>query len=246
MSGADGAAAHNVQTGNVGNRGDILKHAALLHLARMLLRSDPREPVNYLDTHAFLLHAPPANRAWCDHVQTLAAAHKGYGLYQALQQGRVVNGDYLCSTGVVAATLPEARLYLSESDPATRALLQRQMHASGRAAVILNDVEDWRTWPGSRPDGPLLALIDPFALSAAHWSSATAAVEGFTVHGARGPLLAFNYDRQARVTWPPPPRGWRGPVAQMHAMPYFLCAYATPDLAEATLETLAALGWQHG
>jgi 23S rRNA A2030 N6-methylase RlmJ len=235
---------HNVQTANVGNRGDMLKHAALMHLAQLLARREPRVPVNYLDTHAFLLHAPLANREWRQHVQGLAAARPAYGRYQALQQAGLADGDYLCSAGVVAVMLPEALLFLSECDPTTRALLRRQVDARGRVAVILNDAADWRVWRGPRPVGPLLALIDPFALTAADWSAAMAAVDGFAGRGEGGLLLVFDYGRRPVVTWPPPPPGWNGPVARLHAAPYLLCAYATPDLAGAAVETLVALGWQ--
>ncbi|MEJ2343928.1 MAG: hypothetical protein P8076_06880 [Gammaproteobacteria bacterium] len=236
---------HNKQTGNVGNGGDILKHASLMHLAQLLACSHPRSTINYLDTHAFLLRAPLANREWNAQVQGLAVAHEAYRGYQILQQGRLAGGEYLCSAGVVAAMLPDARLFLSERDPATRLLLQRQVRAGGRAAVILNDAADWRTWPGPRPAGPLLALIDPFVLTASDWSTATAAVERFADHGEGGLLLVFNYDRQRpRVKWPRAPRGWNGPVAQMRAPPCFLCAFATPDLADAAARRLAELGWQ--
>ena len=45
----------NIQSGNVGNLGDILKHAALVELGSLLRSRNPDGRSNYLDTHTFLL-----------------------------------------------------------------------------------------------------------------------------------------------------------------------------------------------
>ncbi|MDB4945847.1 MAG: hypothetical protein JWP97_5381 [Labilithrix sp.] len=59
------------QLGNVGNIGDILKHAALVELAAWLTRE--RTDVSFVDTHTFQLEAPLPDRArWEREVDALS------------------------------------------------------------------------------------------------------------------------------------------------------------------------------
>ena len=48
----------NKQLKNVGNLGDILKHGALVRLAKLMRTKAIKAPLLYFDTHAFLLNAP--------------------------------------------------------------------------------------------------------------------------------------------------------------------------------------------
>lgn len=206
----------NLQRGNVGNRGDVLKHVALVDLALQLKRRHPGEPINYLETHAFQMTAPLACSDW-----------KGAGAYGDLQRPYVERGAYLCSVGLAAALLPEARLYLSESDPETRKTLQRQLKAAGREpAALFDDCARWLEEP-SFPKGPLLALVDPFRMTPDVWRAACAAVEILWRPGMAGALLAFDYAKEREaVAWSGPPAGWDGPAATPGEAPYFLAVYA--------------------
>ena len=235
----------NPQLGNVGNRGDIHKHAALVRLARLMAGRNPQQAVHYLDTHAFLVEAPLANPRWREEVEALQGRFPAYADYRALEEPLTARNLYLCSTGLAIACLPAAGLHLSESDAATRMLLQEQLAGRNVAAVrVLAEVARHADPPPPFP-GPLLALVDPFTLTQTVWSDACRAVAALRAPEADGLLEVFTcHEDRASVDWPAPPEGWRGPLAALADPPYFVAVYAAGDeVAASAMAELAALGW---
>lgn len=245
MPDAKAAGPQNKQYNNVGNTGDILKHAALLELAQLISEQPGDAALNYLDTHAFVAEAPVANANWRDEAQALVERWPAYARYLALQGPYVQKGGYLCSSGLGASLLPTARLVLCEHDASTRAALRAQFARMQCGPVqILEDVSCGSLASEAEAAGSLLALVDPFMLSERDWAGACCAVARLWRPGADGLLVVFTFDREATaVNWPAAPDGWEGPVAQIGRAPYFLALYATGDIAAAAVARLVALGW---
>ena len=239
---------HNIQYNNVGNTGDILKHAALVELARLIQQRNLDVQINYLDTHAFVAEAPLANACWHDEVKRLANSHPAYETYYSLERQCVERGNYSCSTGLGAMLLTDARFYLCERDAQTRAALQAQFTRRQCNLVrLLDDVACWDRDIGKVSAGPLLALVDPFALTDGDWDAARSAVARLWAPGADGLLEVFSYNRECTgVTWPRAPSSWAGPIAQIGRALYFLALYAAGDIVAGAAERLATLGWSSG
>lgn len=236
----------NRQMGNVGNLGDIIKHAALMDLAFFLARTHPE--VSYVDTHAFLLHAPLADRdRWNREVDALAAVHAGYARYAVLQRESLARtSDYRCSAGLVLDVLGDMRVcaVLGEANPATLAELSGQVAAESLTNVhVVNDAakvdEDARV----RRGGALLVHVDPFTLSPEVWSRIAGALDALVSRSADAAILVYRYSRNASTPWPDAPKGAEGPVAETRAGPHAFAAYASPGVADAVRRLCSALGW---
>lgn len=75
---------NNRQSRSVGNIGDVLKHAALIGLAELL--ASRGSPLSFVDTHAFLLHAPLADPSrWQRAGDELTAKHPAYRRYAEIE-----------------------------------------------------------------------------------------------------------------------------------------------------------------
>jgi 23S rRNA A2030 N6-methylase RlmJ len=235
----------NLQQNNVGNLGDILKHAALGALARLFSNAGA-VAVNYLDTHAYLLRARLANPDWHAQTRRLRAEDAAYRSYVDLEAPWVARGDYLCSAGIIHSLAPHAHLYLSESDPATRAILANQIADHGIEGVtILDGAALWCTAPPSAPRGSLLALVDPFRLTETDWEAALCGLERLHHRRADGLLEVFAFDSLVtELDWPPPPEGWLGPVARLDRAPYHLAVYANGPIRHVARATLERLGFK--
>jgi len=236
----------NRQTGNVGNLGDIIKHAALMDLAAALARAHAE--VSYVDTHTFLLHAPLADRdRWSREVDALATMHPGYARYAELQRDSLARtSEYRCSAGLVLDVLGEKRVcaVLGEANPATRAELSAQLAAESRTNVyVVNDAarvdEDARV-PRS---GALLVHVDPFTLSPELWPSIAGALDALVSRSADAAILVYRYSRNASTPWPTAPKGAEGPVAEHRGGPHAFAVYASPAIADAVRHVCNALGW---
>ena len=122
----------NKQFANVGNLGDILKHAALTSLVQLLHTRGGR--LLSVDTHAFLLEAPcPDPSRWLVEAQRECSHHPEFGSY--IEHQRHV-GDtpsrYRCSSGLVldvsrAVGPGNPALILAECDRDTKARLKEQL-----------------------------------------------------------------------------------------------------------------------
>ncbi|MEM7221409.1 MAG: hypothetical protein AAF495_00425 [Pseudomonadota bacterium] len=103
----------NIQAGNVGNRGDILKHGALVQLA-LALKASAASGSYYVDTHAYLLQAPPTNleRWHCD-VSELCRSFAAYRTYREIEQCYLDQVVYRCSAGLALDLLCPTHTYLA-------------------------------------------------------------------------------------------------------------------------------------
>ena len=236
----------NRQLGNVGNVGDILKHAALVELAAWLARE--RADVSFVDTHSFQLEAPLPDRArWEREVEALAARYPAYERYRALERSSLgQNGHYRCSSALVLDALGDGRAcaVLGEANAASRAELSAQI-AAGRFenVLVVEDaarVDDAARVPGG---GTLLVHVDPFRLSAELWSRMAPALSAMSGRSRDAAFLLYRYSRNARTAWPEAPARTTGPLAEIRGGPHEIAAYASPGIAEIVLATCAALGW---
>jgi len=181
----------NPQDIHVGNRGDIRKHAALLELIYSLptcLPIDPERGILWLDTHAYRLHGHCADPAWWtrDLDDLPAYEQYAYDTYRSLQQDAGIDrdGGYACSSAIARSALSHHairhRAVLGEADPATRALLRKQVQAAGweqasvadHAAAVLADP--------ARDVDLVIVHVDPFVWDAPLWELVTAACERWT------------------------------------------------------------------
>ena len=95
----------NSQDRNVGNRGDILKHAALVALAELMAT---RTNLRYLETHAYRLVAPCDAERWSLELHSLRRDH-AFERYAALEKTWVERGLYRCSVGLALEPAPRCQ-----------------------------------------------------------------------------------------------------------------------------------------
>lgn len=234
----------NKQHTNVGNPGDILKHAALVQLAGWF-DVHARGSRAWLDTHCYLLESQLAYANWQQDVDQLVNRYPVYDAYRKLEQDHVAAGRYRCSSGLIVDLLPDIRLLLSEQNPETREVLQQQLVDTDINSVdLVNDMHDWQMRTDLPRCDALLALLDPFSLSEANWESACGAIKKILRPGGLGILEVFTYERVERLTtWPVAPEGWTGPVAVIDREPYHLAVYTTPLQREEVSHLLTVPGW---
>ncbi len=226
----------NKQDRNVGNRGDILKHAALVALAELMA---PRSGLRYLETHAYRLVAPCDAERWHRGVRSFRG-ESGYDRYAALEKKWVDDGKYRCSVGLALDALPRVRLVLAEHCSHTRRQLLAQLAEEDADHLVLDDAAEFGRLAGSRA-GPGLALVDPFRSVHECWSSFC---RGFCAlcGGHDALVLAFQHNRHG-VEWPEAPHGLTL-IATVDDDSYHLASYATPAMGEAACAALGTLGWQ--
>lgn len=242
----------NPQSRNVGNLGDIIKHAALVELASLLARGGSM--VRHVETHTFLLDAPPADAArWAREVDALSGSHPAYARYAGLERAHMARtatageARYRCSSGLVLDALGDRcrSATLAEADPATRAQLREQIVGEqlAHALVVDESLEALRDRRAPAGDA-LLVHVDPFALSPALWDRLAPSLDALCAGAAAAVVLVYRYTRQAGSPWPSAPQGTVGPVADLHRNPHEVAAYASPAVADAAREACAELGWR--
>lgn len=233
----------NPQEHNVGNLGDILKHAALLQLIRFFDRFTGRK--FYLDTHCYLLQARLANPDWSAEVQALLQNYPLYDDYRRLQKPYAERGEYLCSSGIVSRQSGDTELLLSESNPDTRCTLRQQLRDRGIRATVKHDMALWHRELSIRNDENIFILLDPFHLTEGLWYEVCALQEQSMSAGAQGLLLVFHYDKEEDAfAWPGAAAAWGGPAASLSRPPYHLAVYSTPAYRQAVADLLTPLGWR--
>lgn len=228
----------NVQDGNVGNLGDVVKHAALVALAERL-RARNAGLVRHVETHTFRLVAPlPDVARWRD--RTAAPA---FAAYAAREAPWVDRGLYRCSAGLVADTLgAPVRLLLAEAHAPTRALLADALAAEALPVdALVDDAAALATVPPG-PPAPLLVHVDPFDHPRGYWPIVARLLETWRAPAHDAAVLAFAYDKAGPVTWPDPPPGTVA-LGRLDAAPYGLAAWATPAFADDARDALRSLGW---
>lgn len=240
--GEEPGAAPNVQDRNVGNRGDVHKHAALVALVE-LLAARSAGPVRHVETHCFRLDAPlpdPARVAGFDAELPPAAA-----AWRRLEAPWLARGRYRCSAGLALDVLgPRARLALAEAHGPTRAALAAAL--SAEEAPLDTLVDDAGALPAApladpRPL-PLSIHVDPFDHPVHHWPTVERLLAAWRRPDQDAVVLAFAYDRAGPIRWPGPPRGLVA-LGEWAMAPYGLAAWGTPTLAEEARGRLGALGW---
>lgn len=231
----------NRQSRSVGNLGDVLKHAALVALAEKLA------PTHYIDTHTFLLQAPPADLPqWNAEVARLVASHPAYERYVAMELASLARaGHYRCSSGLMIDVLGDrTSLVLGESNAVTRAELKEQVERGRHPNIhVVEDAVAALRHP--RADvGSLLIHIDPFALSSELWASLALALDALSESASGVAIVVYRYTRSAPSAWPLAPRGTTGPVAQTRGGPHELAVYASPSMVKPVQDACASLGWR--
>lgn len=209
----------NIQDNNVGNRGDVLKHVSLVALAKLLRLRNPGL-VRHVETHAFRLTAP-----------LVRAVDAPVGDYAELEKPWVAKGLYRCSAGLVADALgPPVKLLLAEADPATRAVLAEQIAAEGLdVEALVEDAMLLAKVPPGEP-APLLIHVDPFDHPMRYWPLVQHLLRTWRRPDQDAVVVAFAYDREGSVAWPPPP-GDLLPIGRNEEYPYGVSAWASPAIA---------------
>ncbi|QDG52794.1 hypothetical protein FIV42_19210 [Persicimonas caeni] len=248
----------NKQMENVGNLGDILKHGALVRLAKLMSTKAIKAPLLYFDTHAFMLNAPWNNKLkWKQAVNRELAEHPYYKDYVRLEADRLDEEEaYRCSAGLVIDVINDIphRVYLAEKDDESRQKLQEQVRsepircdaivdeASKLADIVPPGGDDYEY---EKNDVAVFALIDPFELEHAEWAELSSIISGFTAEDSYGVIQVFDFDVDADETqWPEPPENFYGPVATLDRGPYHNAVYATRRMVGQVQEALDLLGWK--
>ena len=121
---------NNPQYRNVGNLGDILKHAALINLLK-LLACHNKSGLAYIESHAFLLNAPcPNPDQWLKEVNKQLSLYQSYRDYLDAEQSIMHSKHYRCSSGLAIDTLKEMGIsnpfiILSEKNYDTRTAVKQ-------------------------------------------------------------------------------------------------------------------------
>ena len=239
-------AVSNPQDGNVGNLGDILKHATLVQLAKVFAEQVP-DTKYYLDSHSYLYQSRLVNPDWQEQCQALHAQSALYQDYIELEAPYIKRGEYLCSSGLVNKILPDAHLLLCESNKSTREWLLQQL-ADNKIDyyTVKEQLASWAKGKSFQRLPNLLALIDPFELTAPLWQAVGKCLGKMLDKNAPAIMLMFDYSNQANKDWPSAPPGWQGPLASIAAPPYQLAVYATATFVQPVQTRLEKLGWDVG
>jgi hypothetical protein len=248
----------NKQLKNVGNLGDILKHGALVRLAKLMSTKAIKAPLLYFDTHAFMLNAPWNNKLkWKQAVNHELSQHPYYKDYVRLEADRLDKDEpYRCSAGLVIDVINDIphRVYLAEKDDEARAKLQEQVRSEPircdaivDSASKLGDIVP----PGGddyeyeKTDVAVFALIDPFELEHSEWAELSQLIADFTTEDSYGVIQVFDYDTDVdQPQWPEAPEDFHGPVATLDRGPYHNAVYATRTMIDQVQATLDLIGWQ--
>lgn len=248
----------NQQAENVGNLGDILKHGALVRLARIAAQRAIRGPVTYIETHAFLLESPWNNALkWKQRINTQLAKHPAYTEYVRMQKERL-DGDepYRCSAGLALDIISERSYHaiFCNDDDDNRRQLKSQVRQDGfRADYMLEDLAELQEIepPKSEDEdeddpagGSTLVFVDPDELDADTWQMVAAGLDEFIEEESEGMILAFDFDADNEtVDWPDAPPHFEGPVAVLDEQPFHLAGYATDPMIGRMVDELDNLGW---
>jgi 23S rRNA A2030 N6-methylase RlmJ len=247
----------NKQLDNVGNLGDILKHGALVRLAKLMSTKAIKAPLLYFDTHAFMLNAPWNNTLkWKQAVNQELSEHPYYKDYVRLEAQRLDRDEpYRCSAGLVIDVINDIphRVYLAEKDDETRQKLQEQVRSEPiRCDAIVDEAKKLADIvpPGGddfeyeKKDVAVFALIDPFELDHAEWAEISSVIADFTAEDSYGVIQVFDYDADAdQPQWPEPPENFYGPVATLDRGPYHNAVYASRKMVDQVQDALELLGW---
>lgn len=232
----------NIQDNNVGNIGDILKHAALVNLLPILKAE--KNKVTCLDTHTYRLDSELANTDWQSDVDRYLSSYPAYRKYIECESKYVAQGRYRCSSGIMIDELDEPVLLLSERHQPTRELLTEQLEEESVSYMLEHELLDWPKRNDLSETDKLFVLFDPFEFNNNEWQAVTKIINSIFLDTGTGIIEAFTYQHQHRyLDWPEPPTSWLGPVSVIDQEPYHLAVYASRNISAEVTETLNQLGW---
>lgn len=233
----------NLQDSNVGNLGDVLKHAVLVQLAKVFAEHIPGEKY-YLDSHSYLYQSRLAATDWQVQTQELLKKSPLYQDYIDIEQPYVLKGDYLCSSGLVHKVIPDAHLILCEKNRQTREWLLQQL-ADNRVTyhTVKEQMLKWVGGKSFKKLPNLFALIDPFELNNELWSTANQCLHKMVDDSAPVIMLVFDYKQQPEYDWPETPDNWLQFVASISMQPFQLGVYTVPELLQRVQQQMKLLGW---
>ncbi len=236
------AGSSNVQFRNVGNPGDVAKHAALVALAKLLVEADG--PTTWVDTHAFQLDAPVRTAAWLEALRVLPEGRVRVP-YLASQRSLATKGLYRCSTGLVLDAFAgrPLRVVCGEADPTTRSCLRSQLALEGAADALVLDDATALASAALPPLGDVLALVDPFTCTPALWQAVAPAIDALASADANLLCLVYTHDRGDAPTRWASLGSLVGPTAWLHAGRHRLALYARGPLAAEATRALVELGF---
>ena len=234
----------NLQDGNVGNLGDVLKHAALVQLAKFFAENIATEKY-YLDSHSYLYQSRLAADDWQKIVQGLLEDSSLYQNYIDIEAPFIETGNYLCSSGLVNKLIPDAHLLLCETNRETREWLLQQL-ADNKVSyhTVKAQMEKWVKGKKFKKLPNLLALIDPFEMTDELWLSVNKCLRSMLVESSPVILLVFDYKEVRSRDWPETSDNWLSSVACISRQPYHLAVYASPEFVEPVGSILKELGWK--
>ncbi|MGO9952879.1 MAG: hypothetical protein ACLPN1_11815 [Dissulfurispiraceae bacterium] len=241
----------NPQYGNVGNLGDILKHAALINLLKLLTRHH-KSGFAYIETHTFLLNSPCSNPArWLQEVNAEIALHPSYKDYLDAELAIMDYKPYRCSAGLAIDTLKmvginNPSIILAEKNPDTRATLEAQLRSERQDSyTLLEDASHFNRLHLPDKIDTLFILVDPFELDNFLWEEITDSLKTMVTPGLEVILEVFTYDKsRATVTWPSSNDAIIGPVSVMCRRPYHLATYCTRGMRADVTRCCSLLGWR--
>ena len=227
---------NNIQDGNVGNRGDILKHAILVQLAR-LLKTSSSNHFTYLESHCYLYHSFLANNQWQSDIKTYLKTMPFVDDYYQLESAHVTQGQYLCSSGLVHQVIPEAEMLLCEHHAETRNKLVEQLKKNSATYTLFNQIEDIQSDHSSYETSTLLALIDPFNFTDELWNTTGKVLQKILCEDAAVLMLVFDY-RENEPDWSDNIAGLCRLAATVSDSPYHLAVYSTEKLYQSVRDIL--------
>jgi 23S rRNA A2030 N6-methylase RlmJ len=243
----------------VGNLGDILKHGALVRLARLAAQRAIRAPVTYIDTHAYLLEAECEDPlSWKRNINREMSRHPAYTDYVRRQKERLDAGEpYRCSAGLALDIISERNYHaiLAEEDDDRRRTLKSQVRQAGyRAEYTLSNLDELaEIEPPKGEDededdhagGSLLMLVDPVTLDDDVWSKVCNGLDNFIEEESEAMVLVVQQDPDSeQPEWPEAPTHFDGPVARLHRKPFHLALYSTESMITRALPEVEKLGWE--
>lgn len=239
---------NNPQYGNVGNLGDILKHAALIALTEIAIGRTENK-LAYIDTHAFRLSATcPFPDEWHKVISDEIDAYSGYRTYYDAERQIMQNKPYRCSSGLVLDLINTSHIsycaFLGEKDPETRDRLKHQLHAENQERCkVLSDGLAIANLKLPADVDILLMLVDPFVLDDKIWNAINMALCNYANSGIEIITQVFTYDiKQDIMQWPETAQlGY--PCAFISRRPFHLAVYATNALTKDVVKHCEACGW---
>ena len=233
----------NLQDGNVGNLGDILKHAALVQLTNVF-SEHIRDTKYYLDSHSYLYQSRLAVADWYGQTEELLKHSALYQDYIDIEAPYINKGEYLCSSGLVNKLMPDAHLLLCESNRTTREWLLQQL-ADNRVTyhTVKEQMMKWIKGKSFKRLPNLLALIDPFELTDELWATMNQCLGKMLQQQATVIMLAFDYKKQDAREWPATAGEGLHYAGSIAMQPYHLAAYATDDILKPLCARLTGLAW---